>query len=455
MIRNRDLARPRHAAGRTPARRGATSASTSTTAASASSAAISPARRRRTARFRCLACCTRPSALNTDAALSRDAARSAIARAVGGQATGDLPELVVLPLSDGYHLAYRGQAIDGHRAGQRRSSTRTRGALLQQFSEFQTDGIVGKGTGTFGDDKKISVKAASGTFVADDGLRPAAITTYDMKGNLTRTMQVLNRLTNVTAADIAADTDNVWTDPGVVDAHVYAGWYYDFLFKRFGRHGLDDRDLRIAILTHPVRLADLADGEPGRRRHSITTTRSSAPPADRTAAAPCTFGEGVPRGYFGNFEVKNFAAALDVVAHELTHGVTANSARLNGFPFSEAGALNEAFSDMFGLATTFSYEPPGNAALQANYTVGKDLIVPIGATGIRSISNPGLYRRSRPLHAADRRLRSALQLDDREPRVLSGDRGRARTARRARRCRASAPPTAIRSRRRSSGRSPC
>jgi Thermolysin metallopeptidase, alpha-helical domain len=53
--------------------------------------------------------------------------------------------------------------------------------------------------------------------------------------------------------------------------------------------------------------------------------------------------------------------------------------------------LNEAFSDMIGLATTFSYEPPGNAALQANYTVGKDLFVPMGARGIRSISNPGLF----------------------------------------------------------------
>jgi len=87
-------------------------------------------------------------------------------------------------------------------------------------------------------------------------------------------------------------------------------------------------------------------------------------------------------------DVKPFAAALDVVAHELTHAVTANSARLNGFPFSEAGALNEAFSDMIGLATTFSYEPPGNATLQANYTVGKDLFVPMGTRGIRSISNP-------------------------------------------------------------------
>ena len=327
--------------------------------------------------------------LNTASALSPDAARSAIGRAVDGQATGDLPELVVLPLSDGYHLAYRGQAIKGIELVNVYVDANT-GALLQQFSEFQTDGIIGKGTGTFGDDKKISVKAVSGTFVADDGLRPAAITTYDMKGNLTRTVQVLNRLTSVTAADVAADADNVWTDPGVVDAHVYAGWYYDFLFKRFGRHGLDDRDLRIAILTHPVRLADLPTASPevvGMYYDNAFFCGTCGP----DGRGAITFGEGVPRGYFGSFEVKNFAAALDVVAHELTHGVTANSARLNGFPYSEAGALNEAFSDMIGLATTFSYEPLGNAALQANYTVGKDLIVPIGAAGIRSISNPGLF----------------------------------------------------------------
>lgn len=328
-------------------------------------------------------------ALNTEPALSRDAAREAIARAVDGQATNDLPELVVLPLSDGYHLAYRGQAIKGLELVNVFVDANT-GALVQQFSEIQTEGIIGKGTGSFGDDKKISVKAVSGTFVADDGLRPAAITTYDMKGNLTRTVQILNRLTNVTAADVAADADNVWTDSAVVDAHVYTGWYYDFLFKRFGRHGLDDRDLRIAVLTHPVRFADLATAslEVVGTYYENAFFCATCGPDGRGAI---TLGEGLPRGYAGNLEVKNFAAALDVVAHELTHGVTANSARLNGFPFSEAGALNEAFSDMFGLATTFAYEPAGNAVLQANYTVGKDLFVPIGGAGIRSISNPGLF----------------------------------------------------------------
>jgi Zn-dependent metalloprotease len=100
------------------------------------------------------------------------------------------------------------------------------------------------------------------------------------------------------------------------------------------------------------------------------------------------FGEGAPRGtYYANVDVKPFAAALDVVAHELTHGVTANSARLNGFAFSEAGALNEAFSDMFGVATAFFYLPAGNGPLQASYLEGKDLTVPPGAFA-RSLSNP-------------------------------------------------------------------
>ena len=49
-------------------------------------------------------------------------------------------------------------------------------------------------------------------------------------------------------------------------------------------------------------------------------------------------------------EVKPFSAAFDVVAHELTHAVTGNSARLNSFPYSEAAALDEGFSDIFGVS---------------------------------------------------------------------------------------------------------
>jgi bacillolysin len=314
--------------------------------------------------------------------LSADRGRDAIAQAVSGEPFGDV-ELVVLPLSDGYHLAYAGQATTGLEIVNVDVDANT-GTLLRQYSDFLNE--IGKGKGTYGDDKKVSVKAMAGTFIADDGLRPAAITTYDMKGNLSRTLDILNRVSNVTTPDIASDTDNDWTDPTAVDAHVYAGWYYDYLFKRFGRRGLDDQNLRMAVFTHPVRLADI-----GTASSSVVGTFyvnafscSTCGPNGRGAIM---LGEGAPRGFLGPFEVKSFAAALDVVAHELTHSVTANTARLNGFPTSEAGALNEAFSDMFGVATAFYFEATGEGPLKASYVLGRDLAVPSGPF-TRSIVNP-------------------------------------------------------------------
>jgi Zn-dependent metalloprotease len=324
--------------------------------------------------------------------LSADEGRTAIARAAAGEATGQAAELVVLPLSDGYHLAYRGQAnvngeiftvfVDANSGG-----------VLQQYSEFISE--VGVGTGAYGDSKKVSATAMSGTFVATDTLRPAQITTYDMKGNLARMLALYAGAATPATSDIASSANNVWTDSTVVDAQVYSGWYYDYLFKRFGRQGLNGQNLRIVLFTHPVRLADIATAASSvlGTYYVNATYCSSCGPNGQGAVQ---FGEGAPRNFFGgNVEIKPFSAALDVVAHELTHGVTATSARLNPFPYSEANGLNEGFSDIFGIATAFAYQAPGNAALQASYTQGRDLTVPpaafvptYGRVLARSISDP-------------------------------------------------------------------
>src|SRR6185295_6887789 len=164
------------------------------------------------------------------------------------------------------------------------------------------------------------------------------------------------------------------------------GWYYDYLFKRFGRRGLDDRELRMALFTHPVQLQDIASASPDTvGLYYLNAFSCSTCLTDGRGAI--VLGEGAPRGFFGAVEVKPFGSALDVVAHELTHAVTANSARLNGFPFSEAGSLNEAFSDMFGVSTAFFHLPVGNGPLQASYLQGKDLTVPSGLLS-RSLANP-------------------------------------------------------------------
>ena len=46
-------------------------------------------------------------------------------------------------------------------------------------------------------------------------------------------------------------------------------------------------------------------------------------------------------------ELRSFASNLDVVAHELFHGVISNTARLEYL--YETGALNESYADIFGI----------------------------------------------------------------------------------------------------------
>jgi thermolysin len=321
--------------------------------------------------------------LSVSPKLSADVARSAINDAVGGQAFGADAELVVLPLSDGYHLAYFGKAATDLEIVNVFVDANS-GAVLRQYSDFISE--VGAGTGTYGDKKKVSASLVAGAFVADDKLRPTEITTFDARGNFARAQALILGQTP-SVADIASSANNTWTDGTVVDAHAYAGWYYDYLFKRFGRHGLDGRDLRIDVLTHPVRLADISTAPSsvlGTYYVNAFYTRTGG----RNGQGLIVFGEGAPNGFLApNLEVKAFSAAFDVVAHELTHGVTANTANLNGFPLSEAGALNEGFSDIFGVSTAFFYQPVGSGVLQASYVQGRDLTVPSGVLS-RSLNDP-------------------------------------------------------------------
>jgi thermolysin len=76
------------------------------------------------------------------------------------------------------------------------------------------------------------------------------------------------------------------------------------------------------------------------------------------------------------------SAALDVVAHELTHGVTDYSSGL--IYENESGALNEAFSDIMAAGTEFMFQPS-----KADYLMGEDVVSP-GAT--RSMQSPMQYQ---------------------------------------------------------------
>ena len=75
--------------------------------------------------------------------------------------------------------------------------------------------------------------------------------------------------------------------------------------------------------------------------------------------------------------------ALDICGHEITHGLTKNTAGLGGGGSGEPGALNEGFSDIFGT-TIENFARPGNW----DWKLGGE-ITPGGA-GLRNMSNPKL-----------------------------------------------------------------
>jgi bacillolysin len=330
--------------------------------------------------------------------LSEDAARDLFsAMAVrGGPFTRPL-ELVILARNDGtYALSYSTHVWTREGWMQTYIDART-GEVLLQYNDLKGQAAVGTGTGVLGDTKKISTRLQSGRYLADDALRPPALITYDMQGNLQRTEDYLDGVYIATTSDVASDSDNVWTDGATVDAHVYVGYTYDYYFKRFGRKGLDDRNAPIYAITHPVRRSDLATLS----EDDIDTFMLNAfwcGGCGPSFWGAMMFGEGLPAGItLGGQTVDFFSAGIDVVAHELTHGVTQYTSNL--IYLNESGALNESFSDMMGTSVEFFYQTPGTGLRQADYLIGEDIFRP---GGIRSMSNPGAF--GDPDHYSRRRI---------------------------------------------------
>ncbi|MGY1578605.1 M4 family metallopeptidase [Streptomyces sp. MN13] len=75
--------------------------------------------------------------------------------------------------------------------------------------------------------------------------------------------------------------------------------------------------------------------------------------------------------------------SLDVAAHEMTHGVTSNTAGLNYS--GESGGLNEATSDIFGAAVEFF---ANNASDPGDYLIGEKIDINGDGTPLRYMDKP-------------------------------------------------------------------
>ncbi len=130
---------------------------------------------------------------------------------------------------------------------------------------------------------------------------------------------LLNRSALVTA-DTASNSTNNWTDAAVVDAHAYSAYTYDYYFKRFGRRGLDNANHKLANMVHLVKRSDIFTAP-----DNVLDFYLNAFYCGDCAGGVMVYGEGLPGGVYlidSGQRFDFFSGALDVVAHELTHGVT-------------------------------------------------------------------------------------------------------------------------------------
>jgi len=148
------------------------------------------------------------------------------------------------------------------------------------------------------------------------------------------------------------------TDVHAVEAFHACGATYDFLARVFLRNSIDNRGMAIESTVHF-----------GQRYANACWN-----------GRQMIFGDGDGR-LFGRF-----TGAVDVVAHELMHGVVQHSARLPYF--GQSGAVSEHLADAFGImAKQFTV---GEAAVQSDWLIGPGLFAArVRGRAIRSMLHPG------------------------------------------------------------------
>ena len=154
---------------------------------------------------------------------------------------------------------------------------------------------------------------------------------------------------------VTSQSANSWNAPNAISAIYYGGIVYDYYKNVHNRNSIDSK---------------------GGTMFMIVNFKSGYNNAFWNGKF-MVFGNG------DNNQFSDLAGALDVTAHEMTHGVVEHTANL--VYENQSGALNESFADVFGVSVEFYHE--GNAG---DWLVGEDVTTP-GTAGdaLRDMADPG------------------------------------------------------------------
>ncbi len=170
--------------------------------------------------------------------------------------------------------------------------------------------------------------------------------THDAEGGVSLPGTLICSETDTFPDCAAGDTD-------VINAHTHAGDTYDFYASKHGRDGIDDAGSVMISTVH----------------------------WDDGVICPNAFWDGIQMVF-----CDDLADADDVVAHELTHGVTDSESNL--LYYYQSGAINESLSDVWGELIDLS-NGRGDDSNGVRWLLGEDLVAIGGA--IRDMRSPGTF----------------------------------------------------------------
>ncbi|AZM93399.1 MULTISPECIES: M4 family metallopeptidase [Streptomyces] len=245
-----------------------------------------------------------------------------------------------------YEAVVTGTQPDGTPSERHVITDAATGAELYAYEAIDT----GTGTSGYSGTVPLATTQSGSAYSLTDGGR-GGHKTYDLGG-----------ATSTATGTLFTDADDAWGDgtpanrqTAAVDAHYGAAVTWDFYKSELGRNGI------------------AGDGKAAYSRVHYGNAYVNAFWSDSCFCM--TYGDGANN--------KKPLTSLDVAGHEMSHGLTAATAKLN---YSrESGGLNEATSDILGTSVEFF---ANNAADPGDYLIGEKIDIRGNGTPLRYMDKP-------------------------------------------------------------------
>jgi len=229
--------------------------------------------------------------------------------------------------------------------------------LLHRIAEHGDAEARAAALATLAIDHRFRIARAEGA--ARCGRATEPVTFARIGGTVQRTIYDQHHSTSQTPGEVVrVEGQAPVGDTAVNQAYEGLGATYDFYWSQFGRDSIDGQGMPLLGLVH------------------YGTNYDNA------------FWDNAGHMFFGDGDGRLLAdttAGIDVIGHELTHGVTQHEANL--VYSGQSGALNESISDVFGIQV--KQRAAGQTSEQSDWLIGAEIVGPELKPALRSMKAPG------------------------------------------------------------------